>query len=205
MDEAIYFSKVEFVESFSIKQDIEGRIIFLNLAEQELAYQVYRMKKKAPAIQYTESLKLGKRVYNFDRGSSGKVIRNEKTDFQSLLLKDNDYETEVIFSHGIKLSEEQMEKLLPYCNALDFEPYRNKEMKMGEKGYVGYRDTIEVSFKAVTDSYLPYIELPMDYFYIEDYIWPSEKLYRYIVTTFLEKEKQISKWVIPYGGMSLIF
>ena len=41
---------------------------------------------------------------------------------------------------SIKLTDEQMEALLPYCNALDFEPYRNREMKMREEGYIGYRD-----------------------------------------------------------------
>ena len=42
------------------------------------------------------------------------------------------------FFEGIKKTEEQMEKLLPYCNALDFEPYRDKKMSMSDEGYIGY-------------------------------------------------------------------
>lgn len=48
--------------------------------------------------------------------------------------------SKIIFSKGIKLTDEQMKGLLPYCNALDFEPFRNREMSMDDPGYRGYRD-----------------------------------------------------------------
>ena len=45
---------------------------------------------------------------------------------------------------------------------------------MDDEGFIGYRDEIKVSFCGVTDSYIPYIELPMNYYYDEKHIWPSE-------------------------------
>lgn len=196
MGEAIYFTKVEFREYCAGKYI---RAILLNFSEQELSYQVMRRKQKAPVIQGSESFTYSNgKTINFDTGSSGKVIRNEKTGFKPVLLKDEDYEAEVIFSYGIKLTLEQMEGLLPYCNALDFEPYRNKVMSMDDARFCGYRDEITISFKATSDSYLPIIELPMDYVYEEAYIWPSEKLYRYIIKTFFEGNKELEQWPLSY-------
>lgn len=151
--------------------------ILLNLIEKELSYQVFDCKK------------------------------------QSSIIKDNDYyivngqtyDQEVIFSYGMKLCDEQMEKLLPYCNALDFEPYRNKEMSMEDKGYMGYRDERCLHFVAITNSYIPKLELPMTYYYDEEHIWPSEKLYRYLVKTFFENNKKLKGWEPTYGGSSLFF
>lgn len=111
----------------------------------------------------------------------------------------------VVFSYGMKLSEEQIKDLLPYCNALDFEPYRDKEMVMGDVGYIGYRDQANMYFRAITDSYLPKLELPMDYHYDEAHIWPSEKLYRYLVQTFFENNKRLKQYKPTYGGLSLFF
>lgn len=67
----------------------------------------------------------------------------------------------VKFSYGIRVKEEQMQELLPYCNALDFEPYRNREMSMTDKGYKAYRDEYDVEFIGITDSYIPKLELSM--------------------------------------------
>ena len=75
---------------------------------------------------------------------------------------------------------QQMKELLTYCDTSDFEPYRNREMKMSDEGYIGYRDEVQLDFMAITDSYIPKIELPMDYLYDESRTWPSEKLYQYV-------------------------
>lgn len=98
-----------------------------------------------------------------------------------------------------------MKILLPYCNALDFEPYRDRKMQMGEEGYIGYRDEVRLHFRAITDSYIPMLELPMEYYYDEEHIWPSEKLYRYLVKTFSEKEKKLREWGLSYGREALFF
>ena len=61
---------------------------------------------------------------------------------------------------------------------------------MQDEGYIGYRDEVQMCFRGVTDSYIPLLELPMNYYYDEEHIWPSEKLYRYLVTNFLEKNNK---------------
>jgi len=38
MGDAIYFTKVEFVEGFEIKNGFERHVILLNIPEQELSY-----------------------------------------------------------------------------------------------------------------------------------------------------------------------
>ena len=37
------------------------------------------------------------------------------------------------------------------------------------------------------NDYIPFIHLPMDYYYDEEHIWPSERLYRYINRKFCER------------------
>lgn len=110
-----------------------------------------------------------------------------------------------IFSYVIQLSNEQIAMLLPYCNALDFEPYRDKEMSMDDEGYIGCRDEVQMSFTAITNSYIPKIELPMSYYYDEAHIWSSERLYRYLFKTYFENNKDLKKWNLTYGESSLLF
>lgn len=57
---------------------------------------------------------------------------------------------------------------------------------------------MQLYFRAVTDSYIPLLELPMDYYYDEKHIWPSEKLYRYLVKTHFEGDKKIRGWASAY-------
>lgn len=76
-------------------------------------------------------------------------------------------------------------------------------MEMGEEGYIGYRDEVDLYFRAVTDSYIPLLELSMGYYYDEEHIWPSERLYRYLVKTFFEGDKRLRGWGPTYGGFSL--
>ena len=97
---------------------------------------------------------------------------------------------EIVFSFGHKLTDEDIKEMLPYINANSFEPYRNRKMSMDDPGYDGYRDEITMRFRGITDSEIPLIELPMDYFYTEKYEWPTEKLYRYLANTFFPDSKK---------------
>ena len=76
-------------------------------------------------------------------------------------------------------------------------------MQMGEEGYVGYRDVLRLQFTGITDSYLPMLELPMEYYYDEEHIWPSEKLYRYLLKNFFKGNKKLRGWGPNYGDGSL--
>lgn len=202
MENPIYFSKVEFQEYIGITRK---SCLLLNLVEKELSYQVFERKQQMPAIEGVGFIECGEKNYSYEFGLPARIISNEKTNFHSKLFKSELYEDTEIFSYGIKLTDEQVFELLPYCNAVDFEPFRNREMSMKDDGYIGYRDEVQMRFRAITNSHIPLIELPMNYYYDEQHIWPSEKLYRYLLTTFFENNKKTEKWITTYGGFSLFF
>lgn len=201
MADAIYFSKIEYREVIGYGNT--SSIMLLNIPERELSYQVYDWKRRMPAIEGVQTERRGNHTWTYSITAPAKRIGNEKTGFEPQMIRDEPYESEIAFSYAIKLTEEQMEHLLPYCNALDFEPYRDREMKMDEEGYIGYRDEVRLYFKAITDSYIPLLELPMYYYYDEEHIWPSERLYRYLVKTFFEGKKKLRGWGPTYGCLSL--
>ena len=201
MDKPIYFSKIEFCETIGYGNP--SSVIILNIPTRELSYQVFDWKYQSPAIQGIEAEKFNEQILSYDTGYPAKWITSDKTNFKPTLFKDEHYKQEVIFSYAIKLNEQQMEKLLKLCNASEFESFRNKQMIMGEDGYCGYRDGVRVRFIGITDSHIPKIELPMDYYYDDEHIWPSEKLYRYIITHIFDKQKKMKGWYTSYGGFSL--
>lgn len=200
----IYFSKVEYVENLGY--GMRKSVMLLDLEKKELSYQVFvPAKREMPAIQGIETFETENYSDTYDVSFPARVIRNGKTGFKRQLIKEEWDKYEIVFSDGIKITDEQMKKLLPYCNVLDFEPYRDKEMSMKDEGYIGYRDEIDVNFTAITNSHIPKLELPMDYYYDEEHIWPSEKLYRYLVQTFFENKKKFSQYGPTYGGYSLFW
>lgn len=201
MKDKVYFSKIEFREYIGYSLN---SILLLDLVDGTLAYQAYKAEKRmhAPAITGIETEELMGHTWEMHIKKPAIRMKNGKTGFKSLLLVDDIDDKEVVFSHTYKLSECEKKELLPLCNALDFESYRDRKMSMEDKGYCGYRDEVRLYFKGVTDSYIPIIELPMDYFYDEEHIWPSEKLYRYVIKTFMN-DKKLKKWAVSYGGMSL--
>lgn len=201
MSKPIYFSKIEFIETIGVLN--KSSVILINLTTQELSYQVFDWKYQAPVVQGKRVKELYGEFHCFDTPYSAKCISCGKTNFQPVLIKDKYYKGETVFSYGIKLTEQEMRVLLPLCNALDFEPYRNREMIMGEKGYYGYRDEVRIQFRGITDSYIPLLELPMDYYYDDQHIWPSEKLYRHIIVNIFDKHKKMIGWYSPYGAFSL--
>lgn len=134
-----------------------------------------------------------------------KMVRNGKTGFEERTIKDDSFEQEVAFSYGVQLTDEQMKKLLPYCDTRDFETYRDKEMSFQDEGCIAYRDEVRLYFTAISDSYIPKIELPMNYYYDEAHIWPSEKLYRYLVRTYFEGNKEVKGWGPKYFELSMHF
>lgn len=191
MNSPIYFSYIEFSEFF-----ILGRqsIISLDIAGQELAYQVSVWKP-----QPTDRCADGNCGSDNSNGSESSL----KPAFTPVLFTSDLCRRKIIFTHVIKLNGEQVEKLLPLCKAEDFEPYRGREMKMGEEGYCGYRDEVFLKFRGITDTDTPMLELPMDYYYTEKYIWPSERLYRFVIKEIFSTQKELDGKYTPYFGFSL--
>lgn len=201
MGDAIYFSKIEFREHIAFRLN---SILLINLVEGTLAYQVYKANRKAPAITGIMTKEVMGHTLEYEIRKPAVRMKNSKTGFQSVIIEDDIEEYDVVFSYTYKFTNGEKNELLSYCNVLDYEPYRHRNMSMKDEGYLGYRDEISVYFTGVTDSYIPMMRLPMDYYYDEKHIWPSEKLYRYIMKKYMTGKK-LSKWVVPYGGLSLMF
>ncbi|MDO4787609.1 MAG: hypothetical protein Q4A19_00420 [Johnsonella sp.] len=203
MSTPIYFSKVEFRDRIGYGNTHSS--ILLNVAQRELSYQVYEWKKQMPAILREESYEVNNKTIHYSKGYPAKKVRSGSNGFKPELLPDEQYIQSVAFSYALKLSEVQMKHLLPYCNALDFEPYRDRKISMNHEGYIGYRDEISLSFIGITDSYIPKMEWEMQYYYDEKHMWSSEKLYRYLVLEYFQGNKKLKGWNPINGGLSLFF
>ena len=128
--------------------------------------------------------------------------------FVNLPMRELSYEwfgckDNVAWNYGIKLSEEDMEELLPMANALDFEIYRDKKQSDKRKdGYIGYRDEVSLCFTGITDSYIPKIEIPITYLYNEAHMLPTERLYKYLIEKYFSGKK-FKREGLDYGALCL--
>lgn len=204
MSEPIYFSKVEFVEYRGTPDLVCDKIVFLNVPERELSYQVLEYKYPSPAIVRVKSVNVAGHQFTDTLGKGAKYIRNPYTNNENVLICD-DMEPEVLFSYGMKIPQKRMSELLSYCNALDFEPYRGRKPELSDEGVIGYRDEVGMRFRGITNSNIPLLELSMNYYYDEKHIWPTEKLYRYIVKTYFENNTDLKDQGPHYGGLSLFY
>ncbi len=189
MGQPIYFSKIEFRECAERRENL----IFLDLVQRELSYQEFEVIWQMPAIQEGRSFSVGEETYIIDSGRPGRVIRNGKSMFKPQLLPSGYRELKLLYSYGMKLSEEQIKVLLPYCNVPEFEAYRNKTASEDDAGVTGYADTVSVYFRGVTDTHVPPIELSLEYYHEDEYMWPHEKLYLCLRKNFIAEIRGCSR------------
>lgn len=199
MPAPIYFSKIQFTEfcHYYGKNSADRRVI-LNIPAKELSLQVYRTRINRPAIWGETTINICGKEWRDQIRKPAYFICNEHTNFKPVLIPGEETSEEVIFSYGIILTEAQITDLLPYCNALEFESYRDKKMSMDDPGYRGYRDEISLKFTAITDSYIPQMEASLNLIYDTQHTWPHERLYQYIIQTFFEGNKEVAGWA-PSG------
>ena len=193
----IYFTKIEFDYHFFGGRPIST--ILLNFPERELSYQVYENQRTMcnTQILHKENGKVTDKII------PARLIKTAKNNFTGEIISEEAMKTEVVFSYGIKLSESEIEKLLPYCNVADFEPYRDRPEDMSDPDVIGYRDEVELSFRGVSDSYLPLLKIPMNLYYRRE--WPTEKLYKYLLFEHLKKNKYTRRRTPDYFELSLGF
>lgn len=203
MSNAIYYSKVEFIEFSHYFSAIPTRVVLLNVVVKELSYQVIRHKRQMPSLEGIKTIVQNGGEISIDIAKPGRIIRNSHNGFDGVILSDDIETDEIVFSYGMSIPKNRMEKLLSLCNALDFEPYRDKEPNFDDEGIIGYRDEISMRFRGITDSHIPLLELDMRYYYDKDHIWPPERLYCYWVKNFLENNRHLKGWGPHYGGLSL--
>lgn len=196
MNKPIYFSKIEFREQVAHRLNSN---LLIDLDEGALAYQVYDSspRDKAPAITRIEHEEVLGEIRSYKMGKPGMRMKNFHTGFEYTMLVDDECEEEVIFSYIHRFCETEKRELLPYCNALDFEPYRDRGISPDDKGYSGYKDDVDVTFIGITDSYIPMIKLPLDRYCDEDCIVPCVELYFYILRKYLNGKK-LREWVKLY-------
>lgn len=102
---------------------------------------------------------------------------------------------DIIDSEGIELSNHEMEEILPMCNALEFEKYRNKEPDMSDPGFEAYLDDGATrKFIGITDSYIPMMEISMNYSFNKKHQWPTEKIYNYLCQKYVNGKKCFRGW-----------
>lgn len=167
----------------------------------ETKYYLY----DAPAFDERGWYKVSGKDVEMNFSKNARRIKNSLTQNQWKLLGTYEFREEPIESIGIKLTDEQFKLILPYCNISDFEPYRNRTMDTKDPGYIGYRDGVSMEFIGVSNSGKPAINLPMDYYFRAEYEWPSERLYRVLVTEILTQDSRFDDFMIMYGGFSIFF
>ena len=196
----IYFTKIQFTEYIWHRKH---GVLYLNLQEKELAYQVYGNNRNMPAIEGVETEEWFGKENQFRFFKPAKIISNAKTNFKPELIEDEFDNEFIVYSYSKKLNDEELTEIKKFCKVSDFDPFRNREMNMEDEGFAGYRDGMNIRFDGISDSYFPYLRLPMNYYYDSEHEWPSETLYKYLVTTFLMGKKNLQPWIIPYGAFSL--
>lgn len=197
MNEPIYFSKIEFRERV---ERMLNSILLIDLDEGTLAYQAYHqnLRYKAPAITGIEHEEVLGETWNYEMRKPGMRMKNSHTGFEYTMLVDDKREADVVFSYIHRFSKTEKQELLYYCNALDFEPYRDRKISLEGNGYVC--SEVDISFVGITSSYIPLIKLPAD-IYDDNLTWPSVKLHKYTLEKYLSGKK-LQKWVNPFRGYS---
>ena len=203
--ESVYFTKVEF-----LRQAAGGRIvssILLNLPLGELSYQEHAYTRWMPAIRIVHAPYAGVRRSRANLTPQeerrveawrttlaedhvpARILRSGKTGFRPVTLPVSGERETISFSVGFRLTPAQRQELLPYCNALDFEPFRGKPVPTAE----GCGGEERLILRAVSDSPLPLLTLPVPLSHNEAQPWPGERLYRYLMKQFFGTSKALRR------------
>ena len=135
---------------------------------------------------------------NFIKDCEGTMLLNlVEKELSYQLVRRYQKDERILFSYGVKIKDDDLPELLQYCNAFDFEPYRNIDESMEFKGSGGYRDSWGIVFRGISDSYLPMLKINMVMYHDEKHISPSEKLYKYLIQKYFG-HKKFKKYGIYY-------
>lgn len=179
--EPVYFTKFQFVTEDCSSRPL--RILYVDLLERIIVQESYVRKQNIPAAgEYKKG------SYNnyfgsthFDlENSCGKPYRVIKSGKHNRGIKANleTFEYDIAESNKTKLTDKDIEILLPFCNALEFFPY-NGIYEVSLDSYLFNdinRKSYMQKFIGVTNSYVPKIEIQMNYARKENHSWPPDKL-----------------------------
>ena len=72
---------------------------------------------------------------NFIKDCEGTMLLNlVEKELSYQLVRRYQKDERILFSYGVKIKDDDLPELLQYCNAFDFEPYRNIDESMEFKG-----------------------------------------------------------------------
>lgn len=181
----IYFSKVIFVQH----EHRGNKYIQINIPEREFSVQTYKLsldpraKYEMPTTVYID------KNTKIDSVAPAVKVSHGKNDFVPTLIPE-EYDEACTFSYGSKVKEDVINKLKPFCNALDFQPYLNKK---DDDEWLSYRDEYTMYFYGFTNSHIPYMFFDMT---IHHANWPTEKLWQELCNHLIKPNKKLKK-ILP--------
>lgn len=92
-------------------------------------------------------------------------------------------------NYGLKLTDEQLEKLVPYIYSSDFKHVNQNGINFNNPKLVGYRDEISIKFRAISQDGRPLFVYEMSGVYRDWHNYPTDKLYDYLARKFFSQKK----------------
>ena len=108
----------------------KSKKILLNMQMKELCLEVSRAVRPCYSIDNDRTFQIGDTPITAQIPFPAVFMRNGKTNFNPIVVEDEDEEVVILESRAIKLSNKDIDNLIPYCLLSLFEPYVGKEMKM---------------------------------------------------------------------------
>ena len=102
----------------------------------------------------------------------------------------SDDDNRIILSHGIRLTDEDMERILPYCRVKEFEPYRSDNRFLDSSQYISESEAA-MNFKGITDSHIPMIKIAMSSFHTKNRRYPNERLFEFLVKNYIKTVRKL--------------
>lgn len=194
--EPIYFSKIIFTSRIGHGNWYPVNILMIDIPQKEISFQKCKWVERPASLEGIGDYEWIPGFIEQDKHyfKPAVKIKNGKTGFEYKTFPLERCEQKIIKSVGLKLEDYELEKLLPFCNALEFEEFRKK----GEnwKHVKSYYDEITIYFQAITDSYIPMMEMNCDLMHDKGFERPHEKLRDFLISYMNSNEK--------YKDMSLL-
>ena len=173
----IYFSKFIYVQNHGHGK--RKTYIQLNMLQHEFSVQTYRLALDSRAVYQMQT-----RFYDDENIIIPAIkVSHGRNGFIPTLIP-VEREEVCIFTYGMKVKEDIINKLKPFCNALDFKPFVNKK---SNDEWLPYRDEYTMYFYGFTNSSIPYMFFDMTYDHSN---WPTEILWKELYNSLIKDNKK---------------
>lgn len=183
----IYFSKIIYVQNHGWGR--RKTYIQLNMLQHEFSVQTYKLSLDPRAAYQMETTVYIDKKHKTDLVTPAVKVSHGKNGFVPTLIPEECDEV-CTFTYGTKVKDNILDELKPFCNALDFQPYINKN---DNDEWLGYRDEYTMYFYGFTNSHIPYMFFDMTYIHDD---WPTEKLWKELCNHLIKSNKKLKKTVV---------